>query len=102
MRIGVCTPTPSGDADHCEYKGFARRGICKHLKIKRRVSARLHSCRHVERHGGIPHPPVFGKRGCKLLIVKGGGVEKRAKRRQLLASKGVRLMEGATGGYLAS
>lgn len=33
-----------------------------------------------------PYPPVFGKRGCKLLKTKDGGRKKRAKRFQEVAS----------------
>jgi hypothetical protein len=42
-------------------------------------------------HGrGTPHPPVFAKRGCKLLKINDGGAKKRAKRRQMTESTRVK------------
>jgi hypothetical protein len=39
----------------------------------------------------LPHPPVFDKRGCKLLKTKGGTRKKRGKRLQEYRRKGVSL-----------
>ena len=43
----------------------------------------------LSRRCGPPHPRCFAKRGCKLLIPKGRGAKKRAKRLQEYGSKGV-------------
>jgi hypothetical protein len=43
-----------------------------------------------QRCGGIPTPGYFAKRGCKLLIIKGGGSKKRAKRLQEIEGSRVR------------
>src|SRR5260370_36405460 len=46
---------------------------------------------------GYPHPGCFAKRGCKLLILKDGSAEKRAKRLQECDCEGVSLAGGRGG-----
>jgi hypothetical protein len=44
---------------------------------------------------GYPHPGCFGKRGCKLLILKDDAQKKRAKRLQLIERKGDSWLRGS-------
>ena len=64
----------------CETKGVAGRGICK---LKKTKDAQVEVARGAWTFVGIEcggiHPPLFGKRGCKLLKTRHAAVKKRGK-----------------------
>jgi hypothetical protein len=91
MEIGA-TDAAVRDADENLAAGGLRSGnIRKHERIGFNRSRRFEEAGF---HGGTPYPPVFAKRGCKLLKTnnttskkRGKRLEERAKRRQSIGNK---------------
>jgi hypothetical protein len=91
VEIGA-TDTAIGNADENLAGGGLRSGnIRKHERIGFNRSGRFEEAGF---HGGTPYPPVFAKRGCKLLKTnitvfkkRGKRLKERAKRRQSTGNK---------------
>jgi hypothetical protein len=91
MEIGA-TDTAIGNADENLAAGGLRSGnVRKHERIGFNRSRRFEEAGF---HGGTPYPPVFAKRGCKLLKTnntvpkkRGKRLKERAKRRQSIGNK---------------
>src|SRR5882762_2343841 len=98
MEIGA-TDTAIGNADENLAAGRLRSG-----NVRKQERIGFHRSRRFEEtgfHGGTPYPPVFAKRGCKLLKTnntvpkkRGKRLKERAKRRQSAGNK--RLEENRT------
>src|SRR5258705_4530916 len=91
MEVGATDAAVRNADQNFAACGLRRGNICKHERIGFNRSRRFEEAGF---HGGTPYPPIFAKRGCKLLKTnnttpkkRGKRLEERAKRRQSAGSK---------------